>query len=475
MKIYTRLFTLISVISIFYLNGCQQEATEIIEIPAEQVITPDSKIAGLVQRTAMNDGSKDNIIDKSSSTSLVLPITIIVNGIEIILDSNEDLETVENIIDKFDFDDDVIKIIFPVTVILADHSEITISNADEMEVLINLCEDDGYDDDIECIDFVYPFTISVFDSENQLSDAITIEDDKDLHNFFAEFDEDELASINFPITVVLSNGEEFIVTNNEELEELIDSAIDACDEDDDNDHNDDDVDDSKLKQVLIEGVWVIDYFFHGEEKTTIFKGYIFDFLENGIVEASLEDKGYRGEWSTNGDDGTLELELFFGDNFPLGVISEDWDLIEFNETIIKLMYIGDSNTSKRLLTFKRPKNDVDPDKPSLSEVLIEGQWLVAKFQVRGDDITNEFEGFSLDFIENGTVVAAKNNDEVEGTWFINNDKGDNILFDFGDVVPLNEFNEDWEVESVEEKRVEFHRPNDINDSYDVIVLEKTAN
>ncbi len=69
-----------------------------------------------------------------------------------------------------------------------------------------------------------------------MSDVITVENDEQLHHFFKEFDKDEIASIKYPITVVLSSGEEYVVNNNDELENLIDAAKDDCDEDDDNDY-----------------------------------------------------------------------------------------------------------------------------------------------------------------------------------------------------------------------------------------------
>ena len=95
MKTSLRIFTLVSMIGLLFLFSCQQDITEIIETPAEQVITPDSKVADLVQRTAMRDGSEDNIIDKSSCSSIVLPVTVVVNGLEIFLDSEEDLVIVK--------------------------------------------------------------------------------------------------------------------------------------------------------------------------------------------------------------------------------------------------------------------------------------------------------------------------------------------------------------------------------------------
>jgi len=474
MKTSLRLFTLFSMIGFLFFIGCQQDVTEIIDIPAEQVITPDSKIAELVQRTAMKDGSDDNIIDKSSCSSLVLPITVIVNGIEIILDSEEDFVTVERILDQFEWDDDIIEILFPITVILADHSELVINNEDNLKALWVSCGENIIDDDIECIDFVYPFTISVFDAENQLSDVITIENDEQLHHFFKEFNEDELASVNFPITVILSSGEEYVANSNDELEKLIDAAIDDCDEDDDNDYNDDDVDDTDLRHVLIDGLWEITKFMEDKDETSIFEGYIFDFLENGVVEVTKNDQGFRGEWTTYGDDGILELELFFGDDFPLGEIHDDWNVIEFDSKIIKLKDVSGGDGAVEYLTFERPTDKGDNgNTASLSEILIDGNWLVAKYNDSGEDETSNFTGFSFDFRENGTVLATKNDDEVEGTWSVNTEgEHDTFILDFGEIVPLNEFNDDWDIEDVLENRVEFHDISGGDGTLDVLVFEK---
>jgi len=478
MKTSLKLFTLTVAISMAIFYGCQQDVTEIIETPPEQVITSDSKVADLVQRAAMKDGSEDNIIDKSSCSSLVLPVTVVVNGLEIILDEEEDFVTVEKILDEFDWDDDVIEIFFPVTVVLADHSELILNNEDDLENLWDSCSEDGSDDDIECIDFVFPFTISVFDSENQLSDVVTIENDKQLHDFFEMFDPEEIASITFPITVVLSSGEEYVVHDNEELENLIEESIDACDEDDDNDYNDDDVDDSDLRQVLIDGTWEITSFIDEEDETGIFSGYIFDFLENGAVEITKGDQGFRGEWNTYGDDGSLELALFFGEEYPFEEIHDDWDIIEFDGNIIKLMDVSGGDGSVEYLTFERPSDNTGgtggtDGSASLVDIMVDGVWIVANYNDSGDDETADYTGFSFDFLETGTVVATKNDDVIEGTWSVNSDSGKFIL-DFGETLPLNEFNDDWDIEDILDNRVELHSISGGDGTLDVLVFEKES-
>ena len=167
----------------FIASGCQKEIDETIEPTPQDVFSAVSNVADLIKKTALRDGSGDNIIDGTSCSSIELPITVKVNGLEIILDETEDFETVENIIDKFDDDDDIIEIFFPVKVILADHSEVMIDNMSDFDDLAGGCTEGGLDDDIECIDFKYPVSIAMFDSKNQVSDVVTIENDKHMHDF----------------------------------------------------------------------------------------------------------------------------------------------------------------------------------------------------------------------------------------------------------------------------------------------------
>ncbi len=182
--------------------------------------------------------------------------------------------------------------------------------------------------------------------------------------------------------------------------------------------NDDDVDDSDLRYVLIEGFWEITKFMDEEDETAIFDGYIFDFLENGVVEVSKNDQGFRGELATYGDDGVLELVLLFGDDYPLAEIDDDWDIIEFDGKIIKLKDISGGDGSVEYMTFERPSDNGGDGGGNalLSDILINGNWIVAKYNDSSDDETGDFNGISFDFLENGTVVVTKNDDVVEGTW-----------------------------------------------------------
>ena len=474
MRAKIKLFTPIIILGILFLSGCQKEIDETIDTPTAEVFTPESVVADLVQRTSLRDGSSDNIVDGLSCTSLVLPITAHVNGLEITIDSEEDFITVEHILDKFDDDDDLIELFFPVTVIMADHSELVLQSEKDLEDLIDQCTEDGSDDDIECVDFKFPLNISVFDSENQLSDVITITDDKKLHDFIHDLDENDFAGFDFPITVVLYDGAEMIIQDNDQLEDVLKNAIDDCDEDDDNDFNEDDVDDTNLVNVLIDGNWAITYFFDDKDETADFAGYVFTFLENGTAKAVKGDVVVEGTWDSNGDDGSLELDLNFGEMEPLEELMDDWDLIEFDGTIIKLKDVSGGDGTIDYLTFESPSGDGSGgDEPTVSDFLIIGKWIVANYNDSGDDKTNVYNDFELDFMGDGKVTAKKGDDVLNGTWSTASSDGiDKLVLDFGEQVPFDEFNDDWDIEDAQETRVALKDVSGGDESIDKLVFER---
>ena len=128
-----RTFTLIFALFIAALSGCQEEVVEIIDPSPQNVVTANSQAAILIQRTATNDGSYDNIVDGSSCISIAFPYSVYFNDTEYVISSTDDLDDLERIIDESDDDDVDIK--FPVTVVKSDYTEILVSNEDELEAL----------------------------------------------------------------------------------------------------------------------------------------------------------------------------------------------------------------------------------------------------------------------------------------------------------------------------------------------------
>lgn len=350
----SKLLVLIVFLMIFM--GCQKEVIEVINPPPKDVITAQSAVVDLIKKTTLKDGSFDNILDRASCTSVMLPVTVIVDSMVIEIDSVEDFEIIEAIYDEFASDTDELFFIFPIHIILADHSELTINNEDQLEDIIKDCIEDGADDDIECVDFVYPIIARVFDTNNQLAEVITISNDKQWYEFLSALNDETLVGIGFPISLALFDGTELSAADNDELETILEANGITCDEDDDNDFDDDDDPaDPALAAVLLNGEWRINSFVRNSiDETTDFAGFAFTFIANGTAEADNGITQISGTWEIQTeDDGGRELILQFGGSDPFVWLEDDWDVKEFNDSMISLMDEDTPAGSNRLLTFEK--------------------------------------------------------------------------------------------------------------------------
>lgn len=346
------LFLLFTVL-LFIFSGCQEESEEITLPPSEKVIMANSAIADYIRSIVLNDGSSDNILDNASCTVLVFPVTVMVNGQEIQVSSAYDLATVEGILDESDNDHDTLSIIFPVTVTLPDHTELVINNAEEFEDIAEECTEGGHDDDIECVDFKYPLRLSVYDSQNQVSRVITINNDAELFNFFDTLEEGRFAGFTFPLTLIVTGGEEMTVVDNHHLEDFIEHHMDDCDEDDDNDHNDDDADDTGLIAALLGGDWKITHYFGATDETELFADFIVTFPDDSTTLSTDGVTSISGEWETNGDDGTLVLELELGEEPPFDTMPDTWNVLEFNSALIQLKSVNTEDGSETNMVLEK--------------------------------------------------------------------------------------------------------------------------
>jgi hypothetical protein len=454
----------------FFISACQEEVFQLEEPPAEEAFKVDSPVADLLLRTSLNDGSLDNIIDHSSCLTVKLPVTVFANGIELVIETSEDFVEIEKILDASDTDNDVLEILYPIIIILSDYKEKEVESDEELVELAQDCLEDGLDEDIECLDFKYPLSFSIFDIENQLADVVSVNDDMELHKFLENLDEDEFVSLNFPVTMILFDGEEVIVADNNELEELIISVSDSCDEDDDNDFDEDDVDDTELVGFLMEGVWKITDYFNIEDKTVLFEEYLFKYKIEDYLLVSHGDVIIDGEWKTNGDDGVLELELEFDSNASLELISEDWKVIEYGANIIKLKYEGEVDESPHFLNFERV--ETDQNIYTVSDFIVLGKWLVANFQSNNENMTAQFAGFTMDFTELGEIYVTDGVTETAGKWEESFDVDKHTFaLDFDSSTIFKELSNDWIVVELTESRIHLKDGSEF-DQPDILVFER---
>jgi hypothetical protein len=355
-------------------------------------------------------------------------------------------------------------------------------NSFKLEELIEDCIEGGDDDDIECVDFVYPIDISIYDGTNQVTDVVTVHDDKEMHDLFESLEHEDLVSFVFPISLILLDGKEIEVTSNDELKEVLEEVGDDCDEDDDNDHDDDDiiVEDTELVEILLDGDWIITHFTDEDDvnETAAFEGYVFNFFEDGSASAVQGDLLVEGSWEAFGDDGTLDLALDFGTEIPFDELNEAWDVHELGHNKIELTDIHGDDIDEKLV-FERPGSNGDDDddgtdpEHTVTEFITVGEWIVANYNDSGDDDTAVYDGYKFTFNEDGRVVATKDMDSVEGTWeeVLEGDHHQLVL-DMGDLVPFDEFTDDWDVVSFTEMRIELKDVSGGDGTTDVLVFER---
>ncbi|WP_298487914.1 hypothetical protein [uncultured Maribacter sp.] len=406
----TTLFASVLAVAISF-TSCQDEFEEISNGEENESITASSAAAKLITNTASQDGSFDNIVDGVSCFAIEFPYTVNVNGLEVTLDSKEDLVTVEELLDKVDIDQDIVDIIFPITITLADYSEITISNKDALREIAKDCIEGGKDDDIECIDFVYPLTVFTFDVNNQQTGNATVENDRQLRRFFTGLEGNQLVSMDFPVTLKLYDNTEVVVNTNAELAVAIESAKEACDEDDDNDHNDDDFSKERLDAYLVACPWLIhDVQRNEEDQTGQYFEYAMNFAANGAVTAKdREGNSIEGEWTTRVSNNRVLLKLEFT---ALLDFSLDWFVYELEGGKIKLFAEGGNK-----IIMKKACDVIDKDPNTLRGVLKECSWIIKKVK-RDNQELDRLLGYEFNFMADGVVTLSSGEVSSEGTWEI---------------------------------------------------------
>lgn len=581
------------------LTSCRKEEDELITAPTEEVLGANSSVAGLMSRVSTFDGSFDNIIDSANCFAVNLPVTVIVNGIEVVVNTPADYQLIEDILDESSDDTDTVEIIFPITVTLSDYSEVTLNSIEELIALALTCNGEGEsDDDIECLDFQYPITATIFNPVTEELETIVIETDAQLYAFLEGIDSDDVVNIEFPIYVILADGSTVEINDLVQLENVIDAAEDTCDEDDDYDYDDDDCetcttdalvdlltgcspwyvddlerddndledlynnyfftftasgeilvefgtdtfngtwsssgtgtgisveinipgladfndtwnlheiedvpgefkvdlrlgddrlefesdcdgtggggggdDDAALVTALTTGDWYVNYYFDDVDETADYADYVFNFNEDGTAAATDGSGTTPGTWSTGTDEDSetgLDLTLNFGTSMPLDEFLDDWDVIEYSDTIIKLKDVSGGDGTTDFLTFGRDPFDGGGGTADVETTLLDGTWIVALYMDDTDNETANYTGFELDFAADGTVVATNGSDTVNGTWDVISG-GTKVVLDFGTVIPFDEFNDDWDVFMVEPARVELRDVSGGDGTLDILVFEK---
>jgi len=434
-------FLLLAFFALFALNSCQDEITDITQPDEEQVIVAQSPLVTMMRTASKNNGTLDNILDDANCMSINLPVTIVVNTITITINTLEDLELIVDIFEEFSDDDDDIEFIFPITIILNDHSEILIEDEDQLSSFIESCEQD--DDHNECIEFNYPISFSILNAEFLLINTITIDNDRQLYHFLDRIDDvDEaiIASLNFPVEMIYTNGETVVVHDNQELSRVIIEADGICDDDDEDDCDIEDVD-----EYLMECHWNIHHYNDDDN----YRPLSMTFMEDGglSIISQLATVAITGNWSTAETDAGIILSITELSQYG-EALGGDWLIVECDDDRFKLVRIITGGENTRMLIKRRCGDEPDCGPQEIRMNLVECHWYA------GSNINDNNQLGAFYFRTDGTLVVVNpsTNVEVTGAWNVAlTDYGIKLILDLPE--PYNMLARYWRVVECDDDRI----------------------
>lgn len=109
----------------------------------------------------------------------------------------------------------------------------------------------------------------------------------------------------------------------------------------------------------------------------------------------------------------------------------------------------------------------------------DGSWRVTSYIDSGVDHTNDFNGYSFTFSDNGDVIAVNGGTTVSGTWSItssnsNDDSNDDMDFNlsFASPADFEELTDDWDIQSHTSTKIQLIDVSGGNGGTDYLTFEK---
>jgi hypothetical protein len=324
------------------LNSCQDEEESASTTP--QGLTQSSTLSSLVSRVSQFPTAIDNILDGQDCFGVVLPVSLTVNGTAVDVNTTDDYQKVRTIINQYSDDDDVIHFSFPITIKYKNYQQVVITSQEQYQSIVSACAPNNSFCEIACIDFNYPVVINAYNIATQTPTTITITSNTQLYNFIQGLTTDQIYSIVYPLSMTKSNSEVVVYNSNAALQAGIESTIDDC--------NTVSIP-TTLSEIIASGTWYVSSFIHDTtDETYYFNGYNFTFSSNGTSIAEKNTTTINGTWSHFMDDGNSTIDLSFDGDF-LDEIEEDWRVLEYSETLIKLRCESVENEEVYYLSFSK--------------------------------------------------------------------------------------------------------------------------
>lgn len=182
----------------------------------------DEELSSLVLSVSAHDGSFDDVLDESGCFSVKFPYDILYKGNIITIESVNDLLSIDPSLEA--------RFQFPIQITFSDYVEVTIESEADLQIARASCATNTiFLESIQCVDFIYPVEIAVFNSETSSFETLTVDHDQETFLSVVAFTAQDRASIQFPVSIQFHDGAIVPVFSEMELIQIVSENADDCD------------------------------------------------------------------------------------------------------------------------------------------------------------------------------------------------------------------------------------------------------
>jgi len=183
-------------------------------------------------------------------------------------------------------------------------------NTDLYGFIDGIVNDDPFLEEAICIDFVYPFTVSIYDELGTQISSFVVGGDNSFSAALARIEEGQLLGMSFPISATLEDGSTFEVNDKEELKASLDACIDSYEE----------TIIGSGESLFLQCVWEVQIPDGAEPNTYV--NAVFDVSGVGEVDFFYRGIEYDGNWIMYFIENELHLNINLNDTTQVGT---DWN------------------------------------------------------------------------------------------------------------------------------------------------------
>lgn len=226
----------------------------------------------------------------------------------------------------------------------------------------------------------------------------------------------------------------------------------------------------------------------GENETSEFTCYTFEFFADGIVTATSPNNTYSGNWgitqSNTDDDSSNDLDFYLNFNLTNDFedLNDDWDIVSYNSTTLELIDVSGGNGGTDSLIFQTGTASgtcTSEIQSAIESNLVTGTWRITEFMDSGVNETNNFSGYDFTFFNDGVLDASNGTNNFSGTWdIIESNSNDGTLDDlelnlnFSLTNDFEDLNDDWDFISQSPTIIQLNDVSGGNGDTDILTFEK---